>query len=93
MSLNEKHVNMDIEQSTNPRSALDPHADSAAKFLNEVQEYPPLTPEQEKKLIRKVDWIMIPILFITATLGAVDKVALGTAAINGLRTDTNLVGQ
>lgn len=32
-------------------------------------------------------------LFVTATLGAVDKVALGTAAIYGLREDTNLVGQ
>jgi ACS family allantoate permease-like MFS transporter len=37
--------------------------------------------------------LMILQLFITATLGAVDKVALGTAAIYGLRTDTHLVGQ
>ena len=32
-------------------------------------------------------------LFVTATLGAVDKVALSTAALYGLREDNNLVGQ
>ena len=32
-------------------------------------------------------------LFLVATLGAVDKVALGTSALYGLRTDNNLVGQ
>jgi len=35
----------------------------------------------------------LPQLFLTATLGAVDKVALSTAAIYGLRDDTHLVGQ
>lgn len=30
---------------------------------------------------------------MTATLGAVDKVAISTAAIYGLETDLNLVGQ
>ncbi|CAI6336261.1 unnamed protein product [Periconia digitata] len=93
MSSNKRDVGMDVERRPDEKIALDSQIDKAAKFLNETQEYPPLTPEQEKKLIRKVDWIMIPILFITATLGAVDKVALGTAAIYGLRTDTNLVGQ
>ncbi|KAF2679373.1 MFS general substrate transporter [Lentithecium fluviatile CBS 122367] len=93
MSISDKNANMDVEQSPEDKTVLGQHVDKAAKFLAETQEYPPLSFEAEKKLLRKVDWIMIPILFITATLGAVDKVALGTAAIYGLRTDTNLVGQ
>ncbi|KAF2141017.1 uncharacterized protein K452DRAFT_251900 [Aplosporella prunicola CBS 121167] len=67
--------------------------DTASQFLADKNEYPPLTPEAEKKLLRKVDWIMIPMLFLTATFGAVDKVSLSTAAIYGFQTDMHLVRQ
>ncbi|KAH8812533.1 major facilitator superfamily domain-containing protein [Xylogone sp. PMI_703] len=94
MSVNEKSIDVDIE----PRVSLGDKTseriyDHAARFLANVDEYPPLSPEAEKRLLRKVDWIMIPVLFITATFGAVDKVALGTAAIYGLQTDAHLHGQ
>lgn len=93
MATSNKTADMDVEQSVDEKNVLSQHVDKAAKFLVEADAYPPLSPEAERKLLRKVDWIMIPMLFITATLGAVDKVALGTAAIYGLRTDTHLVGQ
>lgn len=67
--------------------------DKAALFLAQAGEYETLTTKQEKRLKRKIDWIMIPMLFTTATLGAVDKVALSTAAIYGLREDNGLHGQ
>ena len=59
---------MDTERRPDEKIALDAHVDKAAKFLNETQDYPPLTLEQEKKLIRKVDWIMIPIVRHAMTL-------------------------
>ncbi|KAH8430647.1 uncharacterized protein LDX57_008310 [Aspergillus melleus] len=76
--------------------------DQAASYLAQSNQYPPMTPEMEKKLIRKLDWILVPMvsvgllhatytvlinsqLFLTATLGAVDKVAISTAAIYGLK--------
>ncbi|KAJ4366156.1 hypothetical protein N0V83_007791 [Neocucurbitaria cava] len=94
MTIHDDVPKLDVEQSTDEKHVLNnQHVDKAAQFLVEVDAYPPLSPEAERKLIRKVDWIMIPMLFITATLGAVDKVALGTAAIYGLRTDAHLVGQ
>ncbi|RDW67561.1 hypothetical protein BP6252_08957 [Coleophoma cylindrospora] len=65
-------------------------ADSAANFLLTTENYASLTPEAEKKLKRKIDWVMIPMLFLVATLGAVDKVALGTAALYGLQKDNGL---
>ncbi|GKZ35488.1 hypothetical protein AbraIFM66950_006150 [Aspergillus brasiliensis] len=58
--------------------------DGAAMYLAQTSAYPPMTPEVEKRLLRKIDWILIPMLLLTATLGAVDKVALSTAAIYGL---------
>jgi MFS family permease len=70
------------------------NADDAALFLLEHNgKYEPLSPAEEKRAIRKTDWILLPCLFITATGGAVDKVSLSTAAIFGLREDTNLHGQ
>ena len=95
MSINEKAVDMDVE----PQRVVDQkigqteYIDNGAKFLAQAGDYAPLSPEAEKRLIRKVDWIMIPMLFITATFGAVDKVALGTAAIYGLQKDAHLHGQ
>ncbi|EOD45618.1 putative allantoate permease protein [Neofusicoccum parvum UCRNP2] len=77
MSIHEKSAHMDVEpQSIDHKVGVVKDVDQAAQFLAEAQEYPPLTPEQEKKLVRKVDWIMIPMLFLTATFGAVDKVSL-----------------
>ncbi|KAF1973163.1 MFS transporter [Bimuria novae-zelandiae CBS 107.79] len=67
--------------------------DKAALFLAHAGDYEILTPEQEQRLKRKIDWIIIPMLFVTATLGAVDKVALSTAAIYGLQEDNGLHGQ
>ncbi|EKG13966.1 Major facilitator superfamily [Macrophomina phaseolina MS6] len=94
MPIREKSTHMDAEsQSVDHKVGLVEAVDQAAQFLAETEEYPPLTPGQERKLIRKIDWIMIPMLFLTATFGAVDKVSLSTAAIYGLRTDTHLAGQ
>ena len=67
--------------------------DQAALFLAQAEGFETLTAKQEQRLKRKIDWIMIPMLFITATLGAVDKVALSTAAIYGLQEDNHLHGQ
>ncbi|ODV96266.1 hypothetical protein PACTADRAFT_40386 [Pachysolen tannophilus NRRL Y-2460] len=74
--------------------AIKSQADDAANFLIDTEgKYEPLTAEEEKKIIRKTDWILLPCLFFTATMGAVDKVSLGTSAIFGLETDLDLVGQ
>lgn len=44
------------------------HTDRAATFLAQFTDYAPLTPEQEKRLKRKLDRWMIPMLLFTATL-------------------------
>jgi ACS family allantoate permease-like MFS transporter len=62
MSISEKNPNMDVEDSHADKLAVNKHMDKAAQFMAETEEYPPLSPEAEKKLMRKVDWIMIPIV-------------------------------
>ncbi|KAJ5979558.1 hypothetical protein N7481_006856 [Penicillium waksmanii] len=52
-----------------------------------------LDPADEKRLIRKIDWHLMPILITTYGLQYLDKTSLAYSAILGLREDLNLVGQ
>ncbi|KAF4125985.1 transporter [Geosmithia morbida] len=67
--------------------------DPAAHFLSTVGPFPPMTPVQEKKLVRKIDRWMIPLLLFMCLLGAVDKVQLATGELYGFSDDNGLVGQ
>ncbi|KAL4967001.1 allantoate permease [Aspergillus stella-maris] len=70
-----------------------PEADEAARFLASVGPFPPMTPDQEKKLVRKIDRWMIPLLLFMGLFAAVDKVQLATGALYGFEEDNNLHGQ
>ena len=71
----------------------DDRFDEAAAYLAQHTEFAPMTPEQEKKLVRKIDSWLLPLLFLTATLGAVDKVETGTASLYGFQQDNHMHGQ
>ncbi|KAK4957252.1 hypothetical protein LTR10_005212 [Elasticomyces elasticus] len=53
----------------------------------------PWTAKEDKKLMRKVDWRLVPILFVCAALSGLDKTAISSAALYGLREDLGLTGQ
>ncbi|KAI1657594.1 MFS general substrate transporter [Daldinia decipiens] len=67
--------------------------DEAAKYLANHEEFGLMTPEQEKKIVKKIDAWMIPLLLFCATLSAVDKVEIGTASLYGFQKDNGMVGQ
>ncbi|KAH7013837.1 major facilitator superfamily domain-containing protein [Ilyonectria destructans] len=67
--------------------------DEVAEYLAHSAVFDPLSPEEEKAMMHKMDWILQPMLFMTANLGAVDKVSLSTAATYGLKDDLHLVRQ
>ncbi|KAL2784277.1 major facilitator superfamily domain-containing protein [Aspergillus keveii] len=48
--------------------------------------------DEEKKLMRRVDWRLIPVLFVCATLSGLDKTAISAAAIYNIKGDLNLSG-
>ncbi|KAJ6099660.1 hypothetical protein N7467_001195 [Penicillium canescens] len=52
-----------------------------------------LDPAEEKKLIRKIDLHLMPILITAYGLQYLDKTSLAYSAILGVREDLNLVGQ
>jgi len=43
--------------------------------------------QEEKKVVRKLDWILMPILMITLSLQYYDKAVLGSAAVFGILED------
>ncbi|KAK8096614.1 allantoate permease [Apiospora kogelbergensis] len=67
--------------------------DEAARYIATHDEFGPMTPEKEKEIVRKIDLCVVPLLLLIATLGAVDKVQIGTASLYGFQTDNNFIGQ
>ncbi|KKK14657.1 hypothetical protein P175DRAFT_0484744 [Aspergillus ochraceoroseus IBT 24754] len=53
----------------------------------------PLSPEDDRRILRKVDLCLVPILFLSYLFQYLDKQAMGYSAILGLRKDLHLVGQ
>jgi MFS family permease len=46
-----------------------------------------------RRIIRKIDYTIMPILFMTYLFNFMDKTILSSASVFGLKTDTHLVGQ
>ena len=66
--------------------------DEAARFVAAHADYPPMTPEMEKRIKKKIDAWIIPLGVFTTTLAAVDKVQLSTAALYDFLEDNDLTG-
>lgn len=46
-----------------------------------------------RRIMRKIDWRIMPLLFITYAFNFMDKTILSSAAVFGLKDDNHLVGQ
>ncbi|KAL2850145.1 major facilitator superfamily domain-containing protein [Aspergillus pseudoustus] len=70
-------------------------ADDALQAIRDCQSEgaAPLSPEDDRRILRKVDLCLIPLLFLSYLFQYLDKQAMGYSAILGLRTDMHLVGQ
>lgn len=53
---------------------------------------PRYSAEEEAKVIRKLDWNVIPLLFLLYTLSVLDRTNLGNAKIAGLQDDIDIEG-
>jgi len=54
---------------------------------------PRFSPEEEAAVIRKLDWYLMPLIFILYSLSVLDRSNLGNARIAGLTKDINLTGR
>ncbi|KAJ5825294.1 Major facilitator superfamily domain general substrate transporter [Penicillium riverlandense] len=72
--------------------------DGADETLQVLENYQsqlgvPLSPEDDRRLLRKIDLCLIPLLFFSYLFQYLDKQAMNYSAILGLQTDMHLVGQ
>lgn len=52
----------------------------------------PPTPEEELAVIRKLDWRLLPLVFVLYSLSVLDRSNLGNAKLAGLTDDIDLKG-
>ncbi|KAI1332892.1 major facilitator superfamily transporter allantoate [Xylariaceae sp. FL0255] len=77
--------------SSTQQHIIDNDPDDALRLINahagEVIDY---TPEEERRLLRKIDWHLMPLLCAVYGLNYLDKTTLSYASIMGLKTDINI---
>nr|QFR37092.1 MFS transporter [Cyberlindnera americana] len=76
--------------STSEKTVL---GDVALQYANKINEENEITPEEEKRVLRKIDLHLMPFLIMSYFLQFLDKSALSQSSVFGLETDLNLVGQ
>ncbi|KAL4918726.1 major facilitator superfamily domain-containing protein [Aspergillus aurantiobrunneus] len=70
-----------------------PRGEKAAQFLVSVSGDRTFTPEEEKKVLRRIDFRVLPLLLGAYFFQQLDKSSLSYVSIFGLVEDANLVGQ
>lgn len=78
----------DVEDGTMAEKAMRIDADPALDFAN--GEDTSFTPEEEKSVLRKIDWALMPLLCWIYALQFADKTSLNYASLMGIREDTKL---
>ncbi|KIJ64861.1 hypothetical protein HYDPIDRAFT_40046 [Hydnomerulius pinastri MD-312] len=74
------------------KQASETQLENAVPVHDVVDAPPMLTPEQEKRLWRKVDLRLMPILSLMYLLSFMDRGNIGNAKLDGLTTQLHLTG-
>ncbi|GKZ58196.1 hypothetical protein AnigIFM49718_004011 [Aspergillus niger] len=69
------------------------HGDTALALLTAGGELESAEPIELKKLVRKIDWIILPFLSVCYAFYYIDKTTLSYAAIFGIKEDLKLTGE
>ena len=83
----------EIIEAVDARERYSSGRDKAAQLLKEAGHSVVVTPEENKRILRKVDIAILPIILVIYCLQSLDKTALSYASVFGLIDDTNLQGQ
>jgi hypothetical protein len=67
--------------------------DKAAELLQHATEAVIVTPEENARILKKIDLTILPIMLAVYFLQGLDKATLSYASVFGLITDAHLVGQ
>ncbi|KAI8719946.1 hypothetical protein NCS52_00438400 [Fusarium sp. LHS14.1] len=76
------------------KSQIELPDEPAAAFLTEHEhQWGNYNPQEARKVLRKIDFRLMPLIIGTITIAAVDKIIISNAALYGMSKDTHLVGQ
>ncbi|CAK1363488.1 unnamed protein product [Cercospora beticola] len=64
--------------------------DAALDFLRQEADVRPMAAEDEKRLVRKIDWMIMPIMWVCYCLQYLDKTLINYANVMGLQDDTEM---
>ncbi|KAK4508681.1 hypothetical protein PRZ48_002420 [Zasmidium cellare] len=67
--------------------------DKAAQLLKAAGHSVAVTPEENKRILRTIDWHILPIILVIYCLQSLDKTALSYASVFGIIEDLHLKGQ
>lgn len=67
--------------------------DKAGQLLQQAGHAVVVTPEDNKRILRKIDVAILPIILVIYCLQSLDKTALSYASVFGLIKDTHLHGE
>jgi hypothetical protein len=85
--------NVNPEQVSGPQHVVPTGRDKAAAILDSAPTRITLTAAGNRRVLKKIDWVILPILLTVYFLQALDKATLAYASVFGLITDTNLQGE
>jgi len=96
----EKTVSPDVADAIRKGNVIDKKilehagdADEAMKaFMAAEGEVLELTEEASKRILRKIDWNLMPIMCIVYMLNFLDKTTISYASVMGIKKDINLQG-
>lgn len=98
-SLDEKTIAVETKQPVQPNNpqvlatTTASNGDAALKLLQETGGFrQPLDPETNRRLLRKIDLHIMPLICIVYFLQYIDKTAISYASVTGIFESVNLVG-
>jgi len=66
--------------------------DGVKEVADVSEDFVPATPEEEEAVIRKLDWHLLPYIFLLYMLSVLDRSNLGNAKLAGMEDDIDLGG-
>ncbi|RYC83108.1 hypothetical protein BFJ63_vAg14043 [Fusarium oxysporum f. sp. narcissi] len=86
--------NLEAGSIKSAKSHADLPTDPAAAFLREYEhQWSDYEPSEAKRVLRRIDFRLMPLIIGTITIAAVDKILISNAALYGMTADTHLVRQ
>lgn len=85
-------THMEQREQRGSRGSLTGLDEKVAEAAGIPEDFVPATPQEEAAVIRRLDWHLMPFVFLLYMLAVLDRSNLGNARLAGMEDDINLGG-